>query len=142
MRLDETPSLSPQDLLRQARAPLPKAPPKPRVCCQCGAPDRVEHSPQLDDKGDPQVEHFVTIELRYVKNENELTRRLVGQGWHWKPPNKMHQGRLAIERLICRPCMNRHGIMEREWRSKRAAETKTTVNHDTYYQLLCEETIA
>ena len=81
------------------------------------------------------VEHFVTVELRYLKNLESCTEYLRGRGW--KP--RMHQGRAAMERLLCRSCMNEHAVMEREFAQRSQVEAGRHSNHQSFYHELCSE---
>lgn len=81
------------------------------------------------------TEHFVTIELRYLKSLEHCTEYLRGRGW--KP--RMHQGRAAMERLLCRSCMNEHAVMEREFAQRSDGEPVKRTNHQSFYQKLCSE---
>ena len=85
--------------------------------------------------GQETVEHFVTVELRYLKSLESCTEYLRGRGW--KP--RMHQGRAAMERLLCRSCMNEHAVMEREFAQRNHGETGRRSNHQSFYQELCSE---
>ena len=85
--------------------------------------------------GQQAIEHFVTVELRYLKSLEGCTEYLRGRGW--KP--RMHQGRAAMERLLCRSCMNEHAVMEREFAQRSHGETDRHRNHQSFYQELCSE---
>ena len=137
----ELADLSPRDLLKRAQEPPKPKPPSPRKCCKCGCEDRQEViQGEFDERGNPLLEHWVTIELRYIKKREDLTPRLRVQGWKLK--EHPHQGRTAMERLICEEWMERSALMEREWLGKRRSELKQNVNDFSYYQMVCEETIA
>lgn len=106
----------------------------PRKCVTCGCDDvvhRVEN--QFEANGEVRLEHLVTIELRYLKRPEELTPYLKSRGW----TAFKHQGRDAMQRFICRPCMQAHREMENEFRQKKSKELRSSSNHDTYYRALC-----
>lgn len=104
----------------------------PRFCASCGVEDVVHLA---HEEGGTRVEHSVTIELRYLKKRDDYTPRLQAQGW--KP--RIHQGREAMERFMCRPCIAGHEEMDKEFRQKRATELRSNQQRDTYYTAVCGE---
>ncbi len=107
----------------------------PRVCSVCGCQDvATVVEGETDSLGRKRIDHLVTIELRYLKSAAECTphRQLKG----WRP--KTHQGRHAMERFICRPCLVATQEMSREFRRKRDRELGAK-NHDPYYLAVCGE---
>lgn len=108
----------------------------PRLCSVCGDADhQVLIDGETDATGKPKVEHHVTIELQYVKDKSVLTAYRVARGWRYK----FHQGRHAIERFICRPCLRGAAVMQRDWQRKVANDTGSRrANHDSFYGDLCE----
>jgi hypothetical protein len=114
----------------------PIAPVGPRTCVSCGVEDVArEVEGQYGVTGQKLFEHLVTIELRYLKKPEDCTSYLKARGWSFR----VHQGRPAMQRFICRPCMNAHAIMEKEFKLKRSRELGSNSNHDTYYTALCGE---
>lgn len=115
-------------------APVQMSAPVPieRKCCACGLKDVVH---LIED----QPEHSVTIELHFLKAENEqqarklVTPYLASRGWRYK----FHLGRHAMERDICRPCMLAHNELEQEFKRKRTNELKSNLNSDSYFLALC-----
>ncbi len=92
-------------------------------------------------------EHFVVPEVRYLKapfeapfvpqgKPEELVPRLVGQGWSYR----VFQGRHAMERMICRLCLNECEARDRVWGQmrKQALELERGTE-ETFYQILCEQ---
>lgn len=69
------------------------------------------------------------MELRYLQDQQPVMR-----GWR----HKIHQGRNAMERWICRPCLLSRTEMGEEFRRKRERELGKT-NHDPYYLAVCGE---
>lgn len=110
---------------------------RPRRCTKCGLEDLVTAvQGEYDIAGAPRLEHRVTIELRYLAKKEQCTPYLQLSGW--RP--KIIQGRPAMERFICRPCLNGGREMEREWAQKRAKELKSGgKNHDDFYLAICEQ---
>lgn len=118
--------------------PPPIAPPPvkvgPRTCSACGVADvtqRIEG--YFDERGETRIEHLVTIELRYLKKPEELTAYLKSKGWR----GKKHQGRDAMERFVCRPCLIAQREMSQEFSRKRSKELRSSSNTDSYYRTLC-----
>ncbi len=99
-----------------------------RVCSQCGAQDR--------DLG--AGEHLVVPEIRYLKSAEDFTpsRRGGTRGWS----ERVFQGRPAMERMICRPCLVEAETRDHVWagmkKEARALEKETEEN---WYALLCEQ---
>jgi hypothetical protein len=93
---------------------------------------------EYDAFGKAKVEHHVTVELRYLKVQTEaeaqtrMTPHMRRRGWKYK----LFQGRHAIERFVCRPCLRDLSIMERDWASK--ANGDRASNKDSYYGALCD----
>jgi hypothetical protein len=118
----------PEFLQPPAKVQAAPKPLGPRKCISCGVTDVAQ---TIHDE----TVHSVTIELRYLKAENELTPYLKAKGWRYR----FHQGRHSMERDICRACLIAHGEMEKEFQQKRSRELKKSGNHDTYYTALCGE---
>jgi hypothetical protein len=100
----------------------------PRACSVCGGPDHVSSI-----EGD-KVHHSVTIELRYLKERQQCTPNHEAHGWRFR----IHQGRNAMERFICRRCLKSTEEMSKEFRLKREKELGRA-NHDPYYLAVCGE---
>jgi hypothetical protein len=80
------------------------------------------------------VHHSVTIELRYLKERQQCTPNREAHGWR----HRLHQGRHAMERFICRRCLKSTEEMSKEFRLKREKELGRA-NHDPYYLAVCGE---
>lgn len=135
LRLSKETQLSAQALLDPQRknnevTKHTSVPSGPRVCSVCSVGDK--ESPidgEFDANGNQRVEHLVTIELEYIKDRTKVRR-----GWRYK----FHQGRHAMERFICRPCLRGADIMRRDWMRKCAQDSGTRkANHDGFYGDLC-----
>jgi hypothetical protein len=101
----------------------------------CGCPDQVSAAVgELDKLGNQRIEHRVTIELRYLKSQDECTAARRAHGWRYK----LHQARHAMERFLCRPCLIATQEMSKEFGSKREKELGKQ-NADPYYLALCGE---
>lgn len=96
-----------------------------RVCAVCKCEDGL-----LNAEGG----HKVRIELRYLKSRADLTPAVEQRGWRYKT----HQGRHAMERFICMPCLLATTEMRREFQRKRDKELGSK-NHDSYYLAICGE---
>jgi hypothetical protein len=113
------------------------APAKPvlRICSVCGCQDKLAIiEGDLDARGQKRIEHFVTIELRYLKDQAECTPAKKAKGWR----ARIHQGRHAMERFICRVCLIATREMSEEFGRKRSKELGVQ-NHDPYYLAVCGE---
>lgn len=111
------------------------AKPVPRVCSVCGCPDHISIvEGEADSRGNKKIEHFVTIELRYLRSRQECSPRFEAKGWR----HKVHQGRNAMERFVCRPCLIATQEMSKEFGRKRAKELGMK-NHDPYYLAIAGE---
>lgn len=104
----------------------------PRFCASCGCEDLIQ---TVHEEGGSRIEHKVTIELKYLKKPEECTFYMQSKGW--KP--RILQGRPAMERFICRPCITGHELMQKEFSQKRAKELRSSANHDTFYSAMCGE---
>lgn len=114
--------------------PIKAVPLAPRKCITCGCEDAVHRvEGQFEANGETKLEHLVTIELRYLKRPEDLTPYLKSRGWK----AFKHQGRDAMQRFICRQCMQAHREMENEFRSKKSNELRSSSSRDTYYRALC-----
>jgi hypothetical protein len=97
---------------------------------------RLPNTTHLVD-GEP--ENTITVELKFLDAPNEavakqrITPYLKARGWKYR----MHLGRHAMERDICRDCLERHAILEGEFQRKRSNELKASVYSDSYYSALC-----
>lgn len=89
---------------------------------------------ESDAQGNKRAEHHVTIELRYLRSRQECTRNMEAKGWR----HRIHQGRDAMERFVCRVCLMATREMSREFQRKRTKELGMK-NHDPYYLALCGE---
>lgn len=107
----------------------------PRICSVCKVHDRESVvDGEYDTQGRSKIEHLVTIELEYIKDRNQVTAYRIARGWHYK----FHQGRHAVERFICRPCLRDAQTMRRDWLRKCANDSGTRkTNHDGFYGDLC-----
>lgn len=107
----------------------------PRTCSVCGCADHLTAvEGDLDPRGNKRIEHRVTIELRYLRQREDFTAHLQVRGWRYK----LHQGRHAMERFVCRACLIATQEMGREFRLKRQKELGMQ-NHDPYYLAVCGE---
>jgi len=103
-----------------------------RACCACGKPDAVR---VMDGKAD----HSVTVELKFITAQNpeqakrQITPYLAARGWRYR----FHLGRHAMERDICRECLNAHSEMSKEFSRKRTNELKSSMNSESYYLAIC-----
>jgi len=124
-------------LERAAKLQPPAAPSGPRRCVKCGIEDLVTAvSGEYDLAGQPILSHRVTVDFRWLCSKEECTPYKQQQGW--RP--QVIQGRPAMERFICRPCLNAGREMEREWAEKRAKELgRGGKNHENFYRSICEE---
>lgn len=120
--------------------PAAATPPESRKCANCGIADCA--SPiegEFDERGNQKIEHLVTVELRYLKVNTEaeakkrITAYLKGKGWRYR----LHQGKHAMERFVCRPCLRALAVMERDWARK--ADQDNSKNKESYYGLLCND---
>lgn len=107
-----------------------------RKCSTCGIED-VAHAVQgqYEPGGEQALEHLVTIELRFLKKPEDLTARMKARGWR----GITHVGCSAMQRFICRPCLEAHRIMDREFSAKRTNELKSSSQQDNYYTAVCGE---
>ena len=109
-----------------------------RTCCQCGALDHEVPTSALNAKDEPIIEHFVKPEIREIKCTEDLTRRLMRQGFKHRAP---FQGKQVIERMICIACINENDLRDRVWeelkRDARRLERKLSADMD-YYAVLNE----
>lgn len=95
---------------------------------------------EVDAHGRQKVEHYVTIDLRFIKSapsefeaKKKITPYLASRGWKYK----LFQGRHAMERLICRPCLRETSIMERDWERKAHGDRGSKLLE--FYGALCGE---
>ena len=124
-------SIAPKD------RPISIAPAKivARVCSVCGCRDVTNIvEGEADNFGEKRIEHLVTIELRYLRSQQEFTPNRAARGWR----HRIHQGRNAMERFVCRPCLIATQEMSKEFRQKRSRELGIK-NHDPYYMAVCGE---
>ncbi len=91
-------------------------------CSQCGAGAIVN-----DDS--------VRIDLRYVKSDTDLTPKLKHHGWQFK----VFQGRPAIYRYLCIPCLIALDEAANCWSEIRqqAREVDAITTTDDFYRHLC-----
>jgi hypothetical protein len=121
-------------------ASLPAAAPaQARKCTNCGTEDRAEViQGEYDAHGNQKIEHFVTIELRYLKVKTEaeahklISPYLRRKGWSYK----LFQTRHAMQRFICRPCLRELSVMERDW-DRKSKKDGAPSNLSSYYGALC-----
>lgn len=105
----------------------------PRICSVCGCADQIVMlEGEYDAQGNKSIRHHVTVELRYLRSRSDCTQRHEAQGWR----SKIHQGRQAMERFICRPDLEARREMSKEFSRKRNKELGEK-NHDPYYGILC-----
>lgn len=95
---------------------------------------------EVDAHGRQKVDHYVTIDLRFIKSaqsdfeaKKKITPYLASRGWKYK----LFQGRHAMERLICRPCLRETSIMERDWERKAHGDRGSKLSG--FYGALCGE---
>lgn len=89
-----------------------------RRCCKCSIEDApLEDFGYVSDERNrlgeivmPKPQHRVTIQLKYLPNKEAFTQKLARAGWRVRD----FQGRPAMERTICRPCMNSAEFVERD----------------------------
>jgi len=109
-----------------------------RTCCQCGRPDQPIPTPDVDGRGEPIVYHSVVPDVREIKSTEELTPRLMRQGFRHRAP---FQGKQVIERFICRECLNENDLRDRVWGEMRADAKrmeKKVSSDEEYYAVLNE----
>lgn len=104
-----------------------------RLCSQCKAPDRAIHQP-----GERPL-HFVVPEIRYLLRGEPFKESLRHGGWH---PRKW-QGQEAMERMICRDCLDSNLARDRVWAQLKDAARKMEGSRSGntnagYYAALCE----
>jgi len=105
-----------------------------RICSVCRCEDQtIIREGQVDFAGRPIVEHLVTIELRYMRRREELTKYHETKGWSYY----QHLGRHAMKRMICRDCLNQSSILRRDFERKKQSEMRQS-NVESYYLNLCE----
>jgi hypothetical protein len=133
VKLSERASLSGKpEFLRPAPVVQTSAPVLRRKCCMCGKPDVVQTI-----EGEP--DHSVAVELKFVTAANEdvakamVTPRMAARGWRYK----LHLGRHALERDICRVCLLAHREIQHEFAAKRSSELKSSTQSESYYLALC-----
>lgn len=116
-----------------APMPVPQEP-LARICSVCGCGDEVTvRDGQTDFAGRQLVEHKVGPELRYVKRREDVTSYFTRRGWRYR----FHLGRHAMERMLCRPCMNEVSVLQRDFDRKKAADSARPI--DSYYNDICED---
>lgn len=107
--------------------------PLARICSICSATDEAtQRDGNVDFAGRPLIEHSVTTELRYIKKREDVTRYFTSRGWRYR----FHLGRHAMERMLCRSCLNEVSFLQRDFDRKKAADSARPV--DSYYNDLCE----
>lgn len=108
----------------------------PRICSRCKAEDHtVVREGQIDFAGRSILEHFVTQELRYIRDAKEITYWHRTRGWAFRT----HLGRPAMVRSICRTCLNEASIVQKDLeRKKRADIGANSTSQYSYYLNLCE----
>lgn len=107
----------------------------PRICSVCRRSDVASVvEGETDARGNKRIEHLVTIELRYLKSQDECTANRQTHGWRYR----IHQGRHAMERFVCRVCLIATREMAQEFDRKRSKELGAK-NHDPYYLAVCGE---
>ena len=120
------------DFLKPDPVQMSAPAPKQRICCMCAVPDMAQMV-----EGEPH--HSVTVELRFIQAENEaqaqqkVTGYLKARGWKYR----LHLGRHAMERDICRGCLIRHAELEKEFSRKKSNELKASHYSESYYLALC-----
>ncbi len=122
------------------RDPLPRpAPPPsgPRKCSSCGVVDQAYPlEGEYTAAGEKVVEHLVVPEIRWIKSEASITRHQKSKGWSYK----LHQGRPAMVRMSCRPCIRENAIMQLDVERKKAQDRgHGGKNHESWYQDVCGE---
>lgn len=110
--------------------------PAPRRCALCGAEDVVHNlEGHYDATGEAVVEHSVTIQVKFLKSRDQFRGWELQRGWKYK----VFQGRPAMERNICRPCLIGSQLMNKEFERKKDQELRSKNSSDSYYATLCEE---
>lgn len=102
-----------------------------RLCWKCKTADREVPQPGVAN------EHFVVPEIRYLDGKTQWNESLRRYGW---VPRKF-QGRNAMERFSCRPCIVSESMRDAVWSDMRQAALKLEKQPDEnaeYYRLLCE----
>ena len=89
---------------------------------------------QYEPNADPVDEHSVTIDIRYLKTAAEFTARNRVKGWTLFK----FQGRDAMKRFICMPCLLGQREMQSEQKRKRDVELNQAQG-DEYYMAVCGE---
>ena len=79
-------------------------------------------------------DHTVTVELRWLKKA-ELNPQDAARGWKLYPG--LFQGKPAMQRFICRPCLNSQAIVRKDFEKKAASELRK-VNDQSFYMVLCD----
>ena len=116
-----------------APAPVPIAPLE-RICSICGCTDEVTvREGQTDFAGRQLIEHSVAPDIRYIKKREDVTPYFQRRGWRYR----FHLGRHAMERMLCRRCMNEVSFLQRDFDRKKAADSAKPV--DSYYRDICED---
>jgi hypothetical protein len=86
-----------------------------------------------------EMENSLESELKYLTAQNKeqaqamITPYLASRGWKYR----YHLGRHAMERDICKPCLEGCREMEREFAQKRSRELKSGSQADAYYMAIC-----
>lgn len=81
--------------------------------------------------------HFVVPEIRYLGPSEDFHPRMKAKGWE----PRSFQGRPAIERKICRNCLNDNRLRDDIWGElKQNAKRLEKPKDETadYYRVLCE----
>lgn len=105
-------------------------------CVSCGAADVVHIvEGSYEPNAEQTREHLVTPDIQYLKSLAECTVRNRAQGW--KPLT--FQGRPAMQRFICRPCLIGKQQMHHEHKRKVSEELKGSMQGDSYYLAVCGE---
>lgn len=117
----------------QGANPVKLAQLETRRCSICNVADApIRHvtldSTWIDD-------HSVTVELRWLKKA-EISPADKSRGWTLLSGG--FQGKPALQRFICRPCLNSQSIVRKDFEKKAASELRK-VNEQGYYSVLCGE---
>ena len=104
-----------------------------RECSVCHVPDAPTRHVDLDSEWID--DHSVTVELRWLKKKDEVSPQDKARGW--KLYQGLFQGKPAMQRFICRPCLNSQTIVRKDFEKKAASELRK-VNDQGFYAVLCD----
>lgn len=98
--------------------------------CNCKGGDVLGHNPECKS-----LEHLVRRVYQFVPKDFMLTPAYAAKGWRVKG---IFQGKQAIERFLCRPCIvAAEEILEIDRYRKKVAEEVEGQPEMSMYQVLC-----